>query len=192
MNIKNLSELNIKEDNIKKNLENVALKIKAESCLEELDQKSEEIIKILEKFSEKIPTMITSLETINKGLRLDFFSNTLEKIERNSQEMIRLSKSMEYENKTCIETIKKTSIEEISILSKKAEENINKREKIFSFFDKVFLISIVITILINIVIAFYFTKKFKEISYETYKIHQILMKEKQYWGDSENHKIYIK
>lgn len=71
MNINDLSNSNEK---IIETLDNVALKVKAENRLAELDKKSEEVIKTLENFSEKIPIMIERIETINKELKLnDFF-----------------------------------------------------------------------------------------------------------------------
>ena len=60
MNFNELSQnsnVETKEDVIE-NLETAALKIKAENRIEELEKKSKEVIGILEKFSEKIPTMI--------------------------------------------------------------------------------------------------------------------------------------
>lgn len=61
------------KEEVIENLEVAALKIKAEDRIAELDKKSKEIIDILEKFSEKIPTMINRFETINQGLKFRKF-----------------------------------------------------------------------------------------------------------------------
>ena len=62
----NINDLSNNNENIIKTLDNVALKVKAENRLAELDKKSEEVIKTLENFSSKIPAMIERIETINK------------------------------------------------------------------------------------------------------------------------------
>ncbi len=111
MNLNDLSQnSNIeKKEDVIENLETAALKIKAENRIVELEKKSEEVINILEKFSEKIPTMINRLETINDGLKLESLNKTLENISNNSKEIYRMSKTISENSKWYNEKIVDTA-----------------------------------------------------------------------------------
>lgn len=90
MNINELADNNTNptkenQKEVIENLDNTALKIKAENKLEELDKKSKELIEILEKFSKKVPPMINRLDTINEGLKLEPMKKTLASIKTNSE-----------------------------------------------------------------------------------------------------------
>ena len=131
MNINDLSNSNEK---IIETLDNIALKIKAENRLAELDKKSEEVIKTLENFSEKIPIMIERIEIINKELKLEEFKNILLNIEKNSSEILTISKNIENANKITTEK----SEEQIMLISEKANKNINKRDIFITYWIKLF------------------------------------------------------
>ena len=185
MNINDLSDNNEK---IIETLDNVALKIKAENRLAELDKKSEEVIKTLENFSEKIPTMIERIEVINKELKLNDFKNILLNIEKNSSDIFEISKNIEDSNKN---TVKKSE-EQIMLISEKANKNINKREYFYYLLDKSILIIFVATFVINIAMMFFYKRQLNQVTYEFNKIHNILMSNEKYWIDKDNFDIFIK
>ena len=185
MNINDLSDNNEKIVEI---LDNVALKIKAENRLAELDKKSEEVIKTLENFSEKIPTMIERIETINKELKLNDFKNILLNIEKNSSEILTISKNIENANKITTEK----SEEQIMLISEKANKNINKREYFYYLLDKTVLIVFIAVFIINIALVFFCKRQLNQINYEFNKIHNILMDNEKYWIDKENFDIFIR
>ena len=137
MNINDLSNSNEK---IIETLDNVALKIKTENRLAELDKKSEEVIKTLEKFSEKIPIMIDRIEVINKELKLEEFKNVLLNIEKNSSDSLNINKNIENLNENTVKKLCLTAEEQIALISEKANKNINKREYFYYLLDKTVLI----------------------------------------------------
>lgn len=173
MNINDLSNSNEK---IIETLDNVALKIKAENRLAELDKKSEEVIKTLENFSEKIPIMIERIEIINKELKLNDFKNILLNIEKNSSDIFEISKNIEDSNKN---TAKKSE-EQIMLISEKANKNINKREYFYYLLDKTVLIVFISVFIINIAMVFFYKRQLNQINYEFNKIHNILMGNEKY------------
>ncbi len=184
----NINDLSNNNENIIKTLDNVALKVKAENRLAELDKKSEEVIKTLENFSGKIPAMIERIETINKELKLDEFKKILLNIEKNSSDILDISQNIENSNKT---TAKKAE-EQIMLISEKANKNINKREYFYYLLDKSILIIFVATFVINIAMMFFYKRQLNQVTYEFNKIHNILMSNEKYWIDKDNFDIFIK
>ena len=184
----NINDLSSNNEKIIETLDNVALKIKAENRLAELDKKSEEVIKTLENFSEKIPTMIERIEVINKELKLNDFKNILLNIEKNSSDIFEISKNIEDSNKN---TAKKSE-EQIMLISEKANKNINKREYFYYLLDRTILIVFIAVFIINITMMFFYKRQLNQINYEFDKIHNILMSNEKYWIDKDNFDIFIK
>lgn len=179
-----------KEDVIK-NLENTAIKIKAENRLEELDKKSEKVIEVLEKFSEKVPIMVDRLEIINNGLKIENFYNILKNIDNNSEEMKKISNTIYENKKNYEEEVINLAKEKISLISKKANENINKREYFYYFLDKSIIIIFFTIFIINIMMVFFYKKQLNQIEYKFDIIHNILMNDEKYWIDKESFNIFI-
>ena len=184
----NINDLSNNNEKIIETLDNVALKIKVENRLAELDKKSEEVIKTLENFSEKIPTMIERIEVINKELKLNDFKNILLNIEKNSSDIFEISKNIENSNKN---TVKKSE-EQIMLISEKANKNINKREYFYYLLDRSILIVFIAVFIINITMMFFYKRQLNQINYEFNKIHNILMANEKYWIDKDNFDIFIK
>ena len=184
----NINDLSNNNEKIIETLDNVALKIKAENRLAELDKKSEEVIKTLENFSEKIPTMVERIEVINKELKLNDFKNILLSIEKNSSDIFEISKNIEDSNKN---TAKKSE-EQIMLISEKANKNINKREYFYYLLDRTILIVFIAVFIINITMMFFYKRQLNQINYEFDKIHNILMANEKYWIDKDNFDIFIK
>lgn len=184
----NINDLSNNNEKIIETLDNVALKIKAENRLAELDKKSEEVIKTLENFSEKIPTMVERIEVINKELKLNDFKNILLSIEKNSSDIFEISKNIEDSNKN---TAKKSE-EQIMLISEKANKNINKREYFYYLLDRTILIVFIAVFIINITMMFFYKRQLNQINYKFDKIHNILMANKKYWIDKDNFDIFIK
>ena len=189
MNINDLSNSNEK---IIETLDNVALKIKTENRLAELDKKSEEVIKTLEKFSEKIPIMIDRIEVINKELKLEEFKNTLLNIEKNSSDSLNINKNIENLNENTVKKLCLTAEEQIALISEKANKNMNKREYFYYLLDKSILVIFITAFIINIAMIFFYKKQLSQINYEFNRIHNILMNNEKYWIDKDNFDIFIK
>ena len=189
MNINDLSNSNEK---IIETLDNVALKIKTENRLAELDKKSEEVIKTLEKFSEKIPIIIDRIEVINKELKLEEFKNTLLNIEKNSSDSLNINKNIENLNENTVKKLCLTAEEQIALISEKANKNMNKREYFYYLLDKSILVIFITAFIINIAMIFFYKKQLSQINYEFNRIHNILMNNEKYWIDKDNFDIFIK
>lgn len=189
MNINDLSNSNEK---IIETLDNVALKIKTENRLAELDKKSEEVIKTLEKFSEKIPIMIDRIEVINKELKLEEFKNVLLNIEKNSSDSLNINKNIENLNENTVKKLCLTAEEQIALISEKANKNMNKREYFYYLLDKSILVVFITAFIINIAMIFFYKKQLSQINYEFNRIHNILMNNEKYWIDKDNFDIFIK
>lgn len=194
MNFNELSQnsnVETKEDVIE-NLETAALKIKAENRIEELEKKSKEVISILEKFSEKIPTMIDRLENINEGLKLENFNKILESINNNSKEICKISKIINENSKGYGEKITNTARKEISLISEKSREIIDKHKYFSSLVNKGILFAIIIIFITNITMIFFYKRQLNIATTEIDGIHQILMENKKYWIDENNYDIFIR
>ena len=194
MNFNELSQnsnVETKEDVIE-SLETAALKIKAENRIEELEKKSKEVISILEKFSEKIPTMIDRLENINEGLKLENFNKILESINNNSKEICKISKIINENSKGYGEKITNTARKEISLISEKSREIIDKHKYFSSLVNKGILFAIIIIFITNITMIFFYKRQLNIATTEINEIHQILMENKKYWIDENNYDIFIK
>lgn len=194
MNFNELSQnsnVETKEDVIE-SLETAALKIKAENRIEELEKKSKEVISILEKFSEKIPTMIDRLENINEGLKLENFNKILESINNNSKEICKISKIINENSKGYGEKITNTARKEISLISEKSREIIDKHKYFSSLVNKGILFAIIIIFITNITMIFFYKRQLNIATTEIDGIHQILMENKKYWIDENNYDIFIR
>ena len=194
MNFNELSQnsnVETKEDVIE-SLETAALKIKAENRIEELEKKSKEVISILEKFSEKIPTMIDRLENINEGLKLENFNKILESINNNSKEICKISKIINENSKGYGEKITNTARKEISLISEKSREIIDKHKYFSSLVNKGILFAIIIIFITNITMIFFYKRQLNIATTEIDEIHQILMENKKYWIDENNYDIFIR
>lgn len=189
MNINDLSNSNEK---IIETLDNVALKIKTENRLAELDKKSEEVIKTLEKFSEKIPTMINRLETINDGLKLESLNKTLENISNNSKEIYRMSKTISENSKWYNEKIVDTAEKQIYDTGRKARELIDEHSHFSFLIDKGILFIIITMFIINLAMVIFYKRQLNDVTSEVNKVHNVLMENKKYWIDENNYDIFIK
>ena len=189
MNINDLSNSNEK---IIETLDNVALKIKTENRLAELDKKSEEVIKTLEKFSEKIPTMINRLETINDGLKLESLNKTLENISNNSKEIYRMSKTISENSKWYNEKIVDTAEKQIYDTGRKARELIDEHSHFSFLIDKGILFIIITMFIINLAMVIFYKRQLNDVTSEVNKVHNVLMENKKYWIDESNYSIFIK
>lgn len=166
----------------------IATKIKAGTTIEELDKRSEILIKLLTQFSNKIPVMIKRLEVINEGLSLE----ALVELKENSDKIIKLGKEFLNYDRSIIENnqkIYKQQIEEISIAAK---NSINKKGIFYYLLDKTFIGIILTLLILNIFMGLYYKNKSEKINYEISKLHDILMEDSKYWLDKENHNLYIK
>lgn len=177
------------EIEVNKDLENAALKIKAESKIEELERKSKELIEILEKFSKKVPPMIERLEIINEGLKLENFKNTLTSINNYSCEISKIIRAIKESNSFINKEIINIAKKEIMLISENSNEAIDKRKTFYSSMDKVVLVVMVSLFIFNLGMMYL---QINKTSYEINRVHNVLMSAKKYWMDENNYEIYVK
>ncbi len=186
MNINNLNENNDKEKEAVENmtqelLEQVAIKIKAESTLKKLDKESGELIKILENFSKKVPIMINRMEVINKELELDRFKETLERIEINSKSSSDL-----------ISNYKEASRDFFSYLKEDMYHYLKNRNFFTTLVETLVVVFIASIIIINLIVFFFYREDRNKVNYKLYEMSEVLKGEQKYWIDKNNYEIYIK
>lgn len=195
MNINELSKNTVevtKEKEVIENLENTALKVKAENKLEELDKKSKELINILEQFSKKVPLMINRLDIINDGLKLETMKNTIISIKNNSDSILRLGNQIVEYNKTIIQNNQNLYEKQIETLGETAQKNINKREYFYYLLDKTLLAVFIGLIFLNLWIVYSYNKKMDIVTHEISRIHNILVKDEKYWINQNDYKVFMK
>ncbi len=196
MNIEDLSDEKRKEIQRKKemieNLDNTAIKVKAENKLEELENKSKELVGLLEDFSKKVPPMINRLDIINEGLKLEEMEKTLTSIKNNSDNILRAGNGIIEYNRKIIQQNQELYQKQIKELGEIARKNISKREYFYYLLDKILLISFITMIILNLGTIYYYKTKINKINSQISSIHNLLTGQEKYWINEDNYKIFIK
>ena len=95
MNFNEISNEKINsEGEVIEKLDNLALKMKADEKIKELENKSKELIKTMDNFANRIPVMIERLEVINKGIKAEPLSRLILEINENSKTLFNLGKDI--------------------------------------------------------------------------------------------------
>lgn len=193
MNFNEISNEKINpEDEVIEKLDNLALKMKADEKIKELENKSKEVIKTMDNFANRIPIMVERLEVINKGINIEPLSRLILELNENSKTLSNLGKEILNYDK---ELIKKNQEEyeknfkEITEVSKKA---LCRKNGLYNSLDKILLGLVIFTILFNLGIGYYYKKSLDKVNEETSRIHNILLKEEKYWIDKESFQVYTK
>lgn len=196
MNIEDLSDEKRKEIQRKKemieNLDNTAIKVKAENKLEELENKSKELVGLLEDFSKKVPPMINRLDIINEGLKLEEMEKTLTSIKNNSDNILRAGNGIIEYNRKIIQQNQELYQKQIKELGETARKNMAKREYFYYLLDKILLISFITMIILNLGTIYYYKTKINKINSQISSIHNLLTGQEKYWINEDNYKIFIK
>lgn len=196
MNIEDLSDEKRKEIQRKKemieNLDNTAIKVKAENKLEELENKSKELVGLLENFSKKVPPMINRLDIINEGLKLEEMEKTLTSIKNNSDNILRAGNGIIEYNRKIIQQNQELYQKQIKELGETARKNMAKREYFYYLLDKILLISFITMIILNLGTIYYYKTKINKINSQISSIHNLLTGQEKYWINEDNYKIFIK
>lgn len=184
MNIEDLSDEKRKEIQRKKemieNLDNTAIKVKAENKLEELENKSKELVGLLEDFSKKVPPMINRLDIINEGLKLEEMEKTLTSIKNNSDNILRAGNGIIEYNRKIIQQNQELYQKQIKELGEIARKNISKREYFYYLLDKILLISFITMIILNLGTIYYYKTKINKINSQISSIHNLLTGQEKY------------
>lgn len=196
MNIKDLPNEKVEEIQEEKevieNLDNAVIKIKAENKLEELENKSKELINLLEDFSKKVPPMINRLDIINDGLKLEELQNTLTSIKNNSDSILQTGNGIIEYNRKIIQQNQVSYQNQIKEFGEIARKNMSKREYFYYLLDKILLITFITMIILNLGTVYYYNKQLNKTNLEVSNVHNLLAGEAKYWIDEENYKVFIK
>lgn len=182
-------KINSEDETIEK-LDSLALKIKADEKIKELENKSKEVIKTMDNFANRIPIMVERLEIINKGINIEPLSRIILELNENSKILSNLGKEILNYDK---ELIKKNQEEyeknfkEIIEVSKKA---LCRKNELYNYLEKILLGLVIFIILFNLGIGYYYKKSLDRVNEEISRIHNILLKEEKYWIDKENFQVY--
>ncbi len=191
MNFNEISNEKINsEGEVIEKLDNLALKMKADEKIKELENKSKELIKTMDNFANRIPVMIERLEVINKGIKAEPLSRLILEINENSKTLFNLGKDILRYDKELVEKNQKKYISEFETITTLAKKSLYKKNDLYDYLDKILLALVIFTILFNLGIGYYYKKSLDKVNEKTSRIHNILLKEEKYWIDEENFQIY--
>lgn len=180
------------EGEVIEKLDNLALKMKADEKIKELENKSKELIKTMDNFANRIPVMIERLEVINKGIKAEPLSRLILEINENSKILFNLGKDILRYDKELVEKNQKKYISEFETITTLAKKSLYRKNDLYDYLDKILLVLVIFTILFNLGIGYYYKKSLDKVNEKTSRIHNILLKEEKYWIDKENFQIYTK
>ena len=178
------------EGEVIEKLDNLALKMKADEKIKELENKSKEVIKTMDNFANRIPVMIERLEVINKGIKAEPLSRLILEINENSKILFNLGKDILRYDKELVEKNQKKYIIEFETITTLAKKSLYRKNDLYNYLDKILLALVIFTILFNLGIGYYYKKSLDKVNEKTSRIHNILLKEEKYWIDKENFQIY--
>lgn len=178
------------EGEVIEKLDNLALKMKADEKIKELENKSKELIKTMDNFANRIPVMIERLEVINKGIKAEPLSRLILEINENSKILFNLGKDILRYDKELVEKNQKKYISEFETITTLAKKSLYRKNDLYDYLDKILLTLVIFTILFNLGIGYYYKKSLDKVNEKTSRIHNILLKEEKYWIDKENFQIY--
>ena len=175
----------------KERFDNLAEEARAKSKIRELEEKSIEVIRLLEGFGVRIPTMIETLDLISKDMQTEEFKEMLTKLYDSVSDLESKQNVLNQEvkkMKNSLDTyLKKTKEETEKILNTYAKKSSLGKAVNWFVISAFVILSFICgqTILktqdnINLV------------NNRMLEIHQILKQEEKYWYDKESQKLYLK
>ena len=157
----------------KERFDNLAEEVRAKTKIRELEEKSIEVIRLLEGFGVRIPTMIETLDLISKDMQTEEFKEMLTKLYNSVSDLESKQNALNQEVKNM-----KNSLD---TYLKKTEE---KTEKILDSFVSLSFIcgKTILKTQDNINL----------VNNRMLEIHKILNQEEKYWYDKDSQKLYLK
>lgn len=182
-----------------KQLEEAVLKLKLKNKIEELEDKSEKLTKLLDKFASNVPVFIERLETINKGLKLNEFSNALRIIEKNSMILSKNVNDFITFDKNLVTNQSKNIDKNITELSNIAKVSIEKKGKFYKNLNKSLFYIIGLLLVVNLGIIYLsnkrvieLEKRIERVNVQNDTIYKLLVKNEKFWINKEDQELYLK
>lgn len=192
----NFNEISSKNNNPEnrtiEQLDNIALKMKADEKIKELEDKSQNLIETMDNFANKIPIMIERLDIINKGIKIETLSKLISDTNKNSEKLLNLGQSIAKYDKELMEKNHEEYIRKVKNVIELARKSLYRKNQLCDYLDKVLLFFIIFIILFNLGVVYYYKKSLDKVNEKTSRIHNILLKEEKYWIDKENFQVYTK
>lgn len=182
-----------------KQLEEAVLKLKLKNKIEELEDKSEKLTKLLDKFASNVPVFIERLETINKGLKLNEFSNALKIIEKNSMILSKNVNDFITFDKNLVTNQSKNIDKNITELSNTAKVSIEQKGKFYKNLNKSLFYIVTLLLVINLGTIYLSNKRIIElekrierVNVQNDTIYKLLVKNEKFWINKEDQELYLK
>lgn len=182
-----------------KQLEEAVLKLKLKNKIEELEDKSEKLTKLLDKFASNVPIFIERLETINKGLKLNEFSNTLRIIEKNSMILSKNVNDFITFDKNLVTNQSKNIDKNITELSNTAKVSIEQKGKFYKNLNKSLFYIVTLLLVVNLGIIYLsnkrvieLEKRIERVNVQNDTIYKLLVKNEKFWINKEDQELYLK
>lgn len=182
-----------------KQLEEAVLKLKLKNKIEELEDKSEKLTKLLDKFASNVPIFIERLETINKGLKLNEFSNALRTIEKNSMILSKNVNDFITFDKNLITNQSKNIDKNITELSNIAKVSIEQEGKFYKNLNKSLFYIVTLLLVVNLGTIYLsnkrvieLEKRIERVNVQNDTIYKLLVKNEKFWINKEDQELYLK
>lgn len=175
----------------KEKFDNLAEEARAKTKIGELEQKSIEIVKLLEGFGARIPIMIEALDSISKDMETENFKKMLTKlydsiyhIEGNQHLLQNEVNNMRISLNKYLE---KTEKETVKILN-----TYHKKSSLGKFLNWVIIVTFLTLSFICGKTILKTQDNINLVNNRMLEIHRILKQEDKYWYDVENRNIYLR
>ncbi len=186
-------------------LDATATNLKMRNLSKDLEYKTENTIKTLQRFSEAVPPMIERIEKINAELKLEEFENSLKRIEAASVVTqgaikvlsIKANNNLEQASNS-LEQLNSAATNGIKTLVDKGKNSLAKNEDIRNIIHITLMVVFFLLVLVNIYMYVSYKSYVKDTmelinrnNIEINIIHDILSGDSKYWYNTENKKIQI-
>lgn len=179
-------------------LDATATNLKMRNLSKDLEYKTENTIKTLQRFSEAVPPMIERIEKINAELKLEEFENSLKRIEAASVVTQGAIKVLSIKANNSLEQLNSAATNGIKTLVDKGKNSLAKNEDIRNIIHITLMVVFFLLVLVNIYMYVSYKSYVKDTmelinrnNIEINIIHDILSGDSKYWYNTENKKIQI-
>lgn len=196
MNINQFSKSEVAKQQLeelknKEKFDNLAMEARAKTKIGELEQKSIEIVQLLEGFGAKIPTMIEALDSINKDMETENFKkmltrlyNSISHLEGNQHILQNEVNNMK---NSLNEYLEKTEKETTKILN-----TYHKKSSLGKFLNWVIIGTFLTLSFICGKTILKTQDNINLVNNRMLEIHKILTQEQKYWYDKDSQMFYLR
>ena len=175
----------------KERFDNLAEEVRAKTKIRELEEKSIEVIRLLEGFGVRIPTMIETLDLISKDMQTEEFKEMLTKLYNSVSGLESKQNVLNQEIKN-MENSFDTYLKKTEEKTEKILDTYAKKSSLGKIINWVVIVSFVSLSFICGKTILKTQDNINFVNNRMFEIHQILKQEEKYWYDKDSKKLYLK